>query len=145
MGTEAERMAKSSNSKSGKEPTLPDSELEVMRVLWKNERATAREVWEQLRTQGSAWTYATVNTLLQRLEAKGLAGSDKSRMTYVYWPEVTRSQIAKKKAKHLVDKLYDGKGAPLVVHLLKSQRLNPQEVSEIRQLLDNATGNDDSK
>jgi BlaI family penicillinase repressor len=138
-------MAKSSSTKSGKEPTLPDSELEVMRVLWKKERATAREVWETLQSQGSAWTYATVNTLLQRLEAKGLADSDKSRMTYVYWPEVTRVQVAKKKAKHLVDKLYDGKGAPLVVHLLKSQRLNSQEVSEIRQILDGAMGHDDAK
>jgi BlaI family penicillinase repressor len=138
-------MAKSTGSKSSKEPTLPDSELEVMRVLWKKERATARDVWETLQTQGSAWTYATVNTLLQRLEAKGLAGSDKSRMTYVYWPEISRGQVVKRRVKHLVDKLYDGKGAPLVVHLLKSQRLSSQEVTEIRQLLDGAMGSDESK
>ncbi|MBY0589210.1 BlaI/MecI/CopY family transcriptional regulator [bacterium] len=138
-------MAKTTNSKASKEPTLPDSELEVMRVLWQKERATARDVWEALQSQGSAWTYATVNTLLQRLEAKGLAGSDKTKMTYTYWPQISRGQVVKRRVKHLVDKLYDGKGAPLVVHLLKSQRLNSQEVTEIRQLLDGALGNDDAK
>src|SRR5947207_1642361 len=50
-----------------REPTLPDSELEVMRMLWKYQKATARQVWSNLSEEGSKWTYATVNTLLQRL------------------------------------------------------------------------------
>ncbi|MBX9656460.1 BlaI/MecI/CopY family transcriptional regulator [bacterium] len=128
-----------------KEPSLPDSELEVLRVLWKKERATAREVWAELQDQGSEWTYATVNTLLQRLEAKGLAASDKSRMTYVYWPEISRSQVVKRRVKQLVDKLYDGRGSSLVMHLLKSQRLSGDEVTEIRQLLDDSIGEHDAK
>ena len=115
----------------GKHPSLPDSELEVMRVLWARGKATARQVWTDLHAEGSEWTYATVNTLLQRLEAKGLAGADKSQMTYVYSPKVTRAQVVKRRVKQLVDKLYDGKGGMLVMHLLKSQRLNAAEVSEI--------------
>lgn len=123
-------------SRKSREPSLPDSELEVLRILWNRGEATAREVWEDLRGFGSEWTYATVNTLLQRLEAKGLASSDKSRMTYLYSPRITRQQVAKRRIKHLVDKVYDGKGSSLVVQLLKSQRLDSQEVEEIRRLLD---------
>lgn len=137
-------MAKQSD-KSAKQPTLPDSELEVLRVLWKTERATAREVWGELHRHGSEWTYATVNTLLQRLEAKGLAASDKSKMTYVYWPVISRQQVVKRRVKQLVDKLYDGKSGSLVMHLIKSQKLSGQEVSEIRDLLDGALGRHDAK
>lgn len=106
-----------------------------MRVLWDRKKATAREVWSDLKANGSKWTYATVNTLLQRLEAKNLASSDKSQMTYVYSPRITRHQVVNRRVEQLVEKLYDGKGGMLVMHLLKSQQLSNDEVSEIRQLL----------
>lgn len=126
-----------------KEPTLPDSELEVMRVLWESQQATAREVWTALHKKGSQWSYATVNTLLQRLESKGLINSDKSQMTYLYSPKITRQQVVKKRVKQLVDKLYDGKGGLLVMHLLKSQRLSKDEVSEIRGMLGGSVSDND--
>lgn len=119
----------------GREPSLPDSELEVLRVLWKKFKATAREVWTDLHESGSKWTYATVNTLLQRLESKGLVGSDKSQMTYIYMPKITRTKVVKKRVKQLVEKLYDGKGGPLVMHLLKTHRLSREEITEIKELL----------
>jgi BlaI family penicillinase repressor len=135
-------MAAKKTDRQAKEPSLPDSELEVMRVLWKKQKATARQVWTVLRASGSKWTYATVNTLLQRLEAKNLASSDKSQMTYVYSPKISRGQVVKKRVEHLVDKLYDGKGGMLVMHLLKSQRLSDDEVSEIQRLLASAQNDD---
>jgi BlaI family transcriptional regulator, penicillinase repressor len=131
-------MAKQTQPAKVKEPTLPDSELEVMRVLWRHQKATARQVWTDLQAEGSKWTYATVNTLLQRLEAKGLATSDKSQMTYVFAPKISKQQVVKKRVKQLVDKLYDGQSGSLVMHLLKSQKLSPQEVTEINEILDSA-------
>jgi predicted transcriptional regulator len=125
----------SSAGKKDKGPSLPDSELEVMRVLWQKGKATAREVLTDLRAHGSKWTYATVNTLLQRIESKGMATSDKSRMSYVYSPKISRDQVIKKRVRHLVEKLYDGKGGQLVVHVLRNSKLSKDEVTEISQLL----------
>lgn len=135
-------MAKRSDE--SREPSLPDSELEVLRVLWERGSATARDVWTTLQESGSSWTYATVNTLLQRLEAKGLVASDRSKMTYVYTPRISRQQVVKRRIKSLVDKLYDGKGGLLVMHLLKSQRLTKKEVAEIRDLLSSTAGAHDA-
>lgn len=115
-----------------------------MRVLWEKNRATAREVWTALRDAGSQWTYATVNTLLQRLEAKGLAVSDKSQMSYVYSPNISKQHVVKRRVKQLVDKLYDGQGGMLVMHLLKSQSLSKDEVAEIHQLLDDVSGKNEA-
>ena len=120
-----------------KEPTLPDSELEVLRVLWRRGSATARQVWSDLNAR-TKWTYATVNTLLQRLEAKELADCDKRKMSYVYAPRIDRQEVVTKRVDHLIDKLYDGKGGPLVMHLLQSQQLSREEVTEIRSLLEDA-------
>lgn len=115
-----------------------------MRVLWERNNATAREVWTDLRANGSKWTYATVNTLLQRLEAKGLAVSDKSKMSYVYSPNVSKQSVVRRRVKQLVDKLYDGQGGMLVMHLLKSQPLSKEEVAEIHQLLDSVREENDA-
>lgn len=124
-----------------REPKLPDSELEVMRVLWRRGPSSSREVWSELKTAGSSWTYATVNTLLQRLEAKGMAEADKSRMTYVYTPSVTKQQVVKRRVRSLVDKLYDGKGGMLVMHLLRSHKLSTEEMTEIRSLISESAEN----
>lgn len=128
----------------GKEPNLPDSELEVIRVLWKREKATARDVFNHLRGDGSRWTYATVNTLLQRLEAKGMAVADKSGISYVYSPKITKTKVIKKRVRDIVDKLYEGSGSSLVLHLLKSERLSDNEMTEIRAALEGGPTNEES-
>src|ERR1700721_1791619 len=60
-------------------PTIPDSELDVLKVLWDLGQATVREALETLRAAGRQWSYATVATLLDRLETKGLVTSDRDR------------------------------------------------------------------
>lgn len=127
-----------------REPNLPDSELEVIRVLWKKESATARDVYNQLRNEGSKWTYATVNTLLQRLEAKGMATSDKSGISYVYSPKITKQKVIKKRVRDIVDKLYEGNGSSLVLHLLKSEQLSDNDMSEIRAALEGGPVHEES-
>lgn len=133
-------MATKSTKRQVKEPTLPDSELEALRVLWNTGRGSVRDVWSQLRRRGSKWTYATVNTLLQRLETKGLVACDRSQMSFTYAPKISKQQVIKKRVRQLVDKLYDGRSGMLVMHLLKSQRLSRDEKSEIHEMLRSAGG-----
>ena len=122
-------MAKRKENRKPDEAKLPDSELEVMRILWRIQRATARDIWSELRSGGSKWAYATVNTLLLRLETKGLATSDKSQMTYIYSPMISRQQVVQKRVRHLVDKLYDGKGGMLVMSACGSMpTVRPSEI-----------------
>lgn len=132
------------DGKATNEPTLPDSELEVLRVLWSLGQATARQVLEALREAGSRWTYATVNTLLQRLETKGLARSDKSRMRYVYRPTISRGEVSERRVNSIVEKLYDGRGGMLVLHLLKTQKLSADEMAQIRDYLTDVAPTDDT-
>ena len=120
--------------------TIPDSELDVLKVLWDRGQATVREVLETLREAGRQWSYATVATLLDRLETKGVITSDRAELAFIYRPVITSQEVRQKRVGNLVDKLYQGEPGLLVLHLLKSHPLDPSQAKEGRALLEEMTG-----
>ena len=120
--------------------TIPDSELDVLKVLWDRGHATVREVLETLRDAGRQWSYATVATLLDRLETKGVITSDRSELAFVYKPTITTHEVRQKRLNSLVDKLYEGEPGLLVLHLLKSHPLDASQAKEVRAVLEEMTG-----
>jgi len=121
-------------------PTIPDSELDVLNVLWDRGQATVREVLEMLRAVGRQWSYATVATLLDRLETKGVVASDRSALAFVYRPVITSQEVRQKRINTLVEQLYQGEPGLLVLHLLKSHPLDPRQAMEVRAVLEEMTG-----
>lgn len=119
--------------------TIPDSELDVLKVLWDKGQATVREALETLRAAGRQWSYATVATLLDRLESKGLVTSDRSDLAFIYRPAISSQEVRQKRVSSLVDKLYQGEPGLLVLHLLKSHPLDPNQAQEVRAVLDEMT------
>ena len=120
--------------------TIPDSELDVLKVLLDRGHATVREVLETLREAGRQWSYATVATLLDRLETKGVITSDRAELAFVYRPVISSQEVRQKRVGNLVDKLYQGEPGLLVLHLLKSHPLNASQAKEVRALLEEMTG-----
>src|SRR3954470_12894406 len=121
-------------------PTIPDSELDVLKVLWDRGQATVREALETLRAAGRQWSYATVATLLDRLETKGLVTSDRRELAFVYRPAISSQEVRQRRLTSLVDKLYQGEPGLLVLHLLKSHPLEPGQAKEVRAVLDEMAG-----
>ena len=119
--------------------TIPDSELDVLKVLWDKGQATVREVLETLKAAGREWSYATVATLLDRLETKGVVSSDRRDLAFVYKPTISANEVQQKRVTNLVEKLYQGEPGLLVLHLLKSHPLEPAQADEVRALLDEMT------
>ncbi len=107
-------------------------------------QGTVREILETLKAAGRSWSYATVATLLDRLESKGMVASDRSELAFVYRPLVTENEIQRKRVSNLVEKLYGGQPGQLVLHLLKSHPLDAAEASEVRSLLEEMTGSGES-
>ena len=125
--------------------TIPDSELDVLKVLWERGQATVREVLETLRAAGRSWSYATVATLLDRLETKGVVTSDRSQLAFVYKPAVSTHEVRQKRVNNLVEKLYQGEPGLLVLHLLKSHPLDARQAKEVRAVLEEMTGDKSKK
>jgi len=144
-GTLAARLESTAKRENMAKPPLsiPDSELDVIKVLWERGRATVRDVLETLKAaghvgekEGRPWSYATVATLLDRLESRKLIESDRTDQAFSYRALVSVKDVQQRRIESLVDKLYQGEPGLLVLHLLKSHQLDPNHALEVRSLLE---------
>jgi predicted transcriptional regulator len=115
---------------------VPDAELELLKVLWEQQRLTARELAEHAYRSTTNVAIGTVQKLLQRLEAKRLIERDRSQHVHRFSATVSREEVAGRQFEALADKLTDGSIAPILMHLVQAKRLTRQERDELRRILD---------
>ncbi|MCZ6682610.1 MAG: BlaI/MecI/CopY family transcriptional regulator [Planctomycetota bacterium] len=114
---------------------LGTAELEVLKALWEEGRCTVRQVLGHLHERGRRVAYTTVLTFLTRLEQKGFVASDKRGLAYVYRATVTRERVTRSRVRELVQQLYDGAAAPMVLQLIRSQKFSTDEIAELQKLI----------
>jgi predicted transcriptional regulator len=115
---------------------LGAAELDVLTVLWEQGPLPVRQVMNHLHRGGRRVAYTTVQTLLTRLEQKGYVQSDRSDLAYVFRAKLSQERVRKSRLKSLVRDLYDGTPAALALHLIQSERFSPEEIAELRKLID---------
>lgn len=81
-------------------------ETAVMERLWKQRKATVRDVVDDLGRSRSL-AYTTVMTIMTRLHAKGLLTRDRDGKTYVYRPAFSREEHRARLSRDLVRGLVD--------------------------------------
>lgn len=116
---------------------LGEAELAVLRVLWDDGPLTVREVMERLHQRGRRVAYTTVMTFLARLEQKGFVSSDRKEAAFVYRAKVSRVSVSRQRIRSLLEQLYDGAAAPMVLQLIESERFSPDELAKLRELIEN--------
>jgi predicted transcriptional regulator len=119
----------------GRKPT--DAELTILRVLWGRGPSTVRQVADLLNREAG---YTTVLKLLQIMTEKGLVVRDESARTHVYEAAYTEDQTQRQLVTDLLDRAFDGSAAKLVLQALASNKTSPQELDEIRKLLNKQRG-----
>ena len=117
--------------KSRRKPT--DAEVAILRVLWARGPSTVREVAEAMGREGA---YTTVLKLLQIMTNKGLVKRDESARTHVYKATASEDQTKRQLVTELVNKVFEGSAAKLVMQALSAGKASPDEIAEIRKLLD---------
>jgi BlaI family transcriptional regulator, penicillinase repressor len=116
-------------------PTLTPQELAIMKVIWRLDKATVRDVYEALREK-RAVAYTTVMTMMKILEDKGYLKKTLVDRAHVYRPSKPRQQVVTAMVKDFVDRVFDGATGGLLVHLAKDSRLTKADREHIRQLID---------
>ncbi len=111
-----------------------DSELEILDILWDRGNATVREVHEQL-SEIKDCGYTTTLKLMQIMFEKKLVLRDDSSRTHIYEPNISRDTTQKQLVNKMVDMLFSGSHAQLVMQALGSHQPNHQELEEIQQIL----------
>jgi predicted transcriptional regulator len=127
-------------SRNGREIT--DTELAVLRQLWRRDEATIRELTDALYPDGGHSHYATVQSLLDRLQGKGFVDRLKKGRLNHYRASVSRAELAHRRLRATADALFDGSMAPLLTHLVDSADLQPEEISALRELVDQLEADD---
>jgi BlaI family penicillinase repressor len=120
-------------------PKPTAAELEILRVLWRRGPSTVHEVQPEL-ARGSRVGYTTVLKLLQIMFEKGLVTRDGSSRPHVFKAAVPEGRVKNRLVTDLLDQVFDGSAISLVMQALSTKGATPDEVRQIRQLLDEIEG-----
>jgi predicted transcriptional regulator len=116
-------------------PTLTVHELAIMKVIWRLEKTTVRQVYETLRERRPI-AYTTVMTMMNVLEEKGYLEKTRVDRAYVYRPKRLQHQVVTQMVTDFVDRVFDGAAAALFVHLARDNRLSKKEREKIRRVIE---------
>lgn len=114
---------------------VPEAELAVLRVLWQLGEASRRQIVEVLYPQGTPANFTTVQKLLERLEARGLARRGGTERARTFAATLSRDDLLGRRLGQLADRLCGGALTPLVLNLIKVRPLTPAELDELRQFV----------
>ena len=117
-------------------PQISESELEVMKVLWKIKRGTSSQIVEEL-IISTDWKPKTIQTLITRLVSKEAVEVDKSnKKSYIYYPKVNEDDYKNSVSTSFLEKLYNGSINMMIASFIKNKKMSKDDIEELKNLLD---------
>ncbi|MDX2038647.1 MAG: BlaI/MecI/CopY family transcriptional regulator [Isosphaeraceae bacterium] len=122
---------------------VTEAELTLLQHLWTEGEATIRKLTESAYGEVGPSSYATVQKLLDRLEAKGFVTRDRNTSIHTFRAAVGRDDLIARRLREVADKLCDGMLTPLLTHLVKMDRFSETDRAALRSLIegDSSKGN----
>ena len=114
---------------------ISEAESVVMDILWARSPLGADEVAAALADRRD-WQDATIKTLLNRLLNKGAISAERDGRRYLYAPVLRREDWVLEESRSLVERLFDGRVAPLVAHFSQHRKLSKKDIAELRRLVE---------
>ncbi|WP_421938709.1 BlaI/MecI/CopY family transcriptional regulator [Pedobacter sp.] len=111
-----------------------EGEMEILQVLWQNGQATVREVHEALNKKDSGYT--TTLKLMQIMHEKGMVERDTNQKTHIYKALVSQDKTEKQLVNKMIDNVFNGSAARLVMQALGNHSASADEIEEIKKYLD---------
>ncbi len=114
---------------------LSAAESEILQLVWRLGSATVQDVCDTLAKERSV-TYATVQTLLRRLEKKGYIGHEVKGKAHLFHPAAKREDVIRRTVKDFVDRLFGGDPVPLLLHLADRSKLKAEDIKRLKELIE---------
>ena len=115
--------------------SLTPLELEIMNVLWETGPAAVQTV--QAGLKGRDLAYTTVQTMLNVLHRKGRVKRQLKERAYVYRPVLSRQKAVSQAIGDMLDRFFGGSADSLVLSLVESRHLTPENLARIQELVAN--------
>lgn len=120
-----------------------NSELEILRILWKTREATVREINESLNQESvKEIGYTTTLKIMQIMHEKGLLVRRKEGKTHIYTSNIDEKETQNGLLDRLIDSAFSGSAMKLVVQALGHRSTSSEELDAIREFLDSMEGNE---
>ncbi len=114
-------------------------ELQILRILWEQGPSTARQIHNHL-AEYRETNYSTTVKMLSVMLDKSLVKRDETIRPQLFRSAASQGRTQQRMLKDLVQKAYDGSVSSLVLQALSSQKSSPEELAEIRRLLNELEG-----
>jgi BlaI family transcriptional regulator, penicillinase repressor len=114
--------------------SISEAESVVMEIIWRTSPIATEDVVAALAHQAK-WKEPTVKTLLNRLFKKGAISARKDGRRYLYSPALKRDQWLAAESKGFLDRLFNGRVAPLVSHFSQHKKLGKKDIADLKRLI----------
>ncbi len=128
-----------------RDPDVTDAELAILQALWDEGPATIRLLAERVYQQSGTSVYATVQKLLDRLEAKDCVKRDRGASVHMFRAAINRDELIGRRLRAVADSLCGGSLSPLLTHLVEGRGLSERERRELRALVEKLDSDRNSK
>jgi BlaI family penicillinase repressor len=115
-------------------PAVSPAETEILRLVWQLDKATVQEVCESLPVKRKI-TYATVQTLLRRLERKGYLRHQVRGKAHVFFAAVKSDKVIKRSVSDFLDRLFGGDPVPLMQYLAGHGKIDADDIEKLKELI----------
>lgn len=116
-------------------PTPTDAELEILHVLWERGASTVREVHDAI-SRAKRVGYTTVLKQMQVMHRKGLLSRSDRFRSHLYEPAQSQAMTQRQLAGAMLQRVFGGSARRLLQSALAGRRVDAQELTEIRFLID---------
>ena len=110
-------------------------ELEILKVLWDQAPLPVRDVRARLDEQGRTLSHSSVITMLNIMVDKGYLKRTKQGKSFFFSPKVEQDSITGGIVEDLLDRVFDGSPAAMVLNLIETADLDADELAELRRLI----------
>ena len=117
---------------------VSETELEILDILWERGRSTISEITSQLYDESTTTQYATVKSLLGRLETKGCVVRDRSSFAHVFVAAIARDAFIGQQLQQMADRVCGGSLKPLLINLVEGTKLTKRDRAMLHKLIDEA-------
>ena len=114
---------------------LPESELDIMLVLWNNTPPMNRMEIEKVINTKKSLAPTTILSLLARLEAKNFVKVTKQGKMNLYTPLVSQSDYQAHESQSVLEKLYGSSLKKFVTSLYQGKKVSPEEIQDLSDFL----------
>jgi len=114
-------------------PALSRAETEILRLLWQLGKATVQDICGALPPKRQI-AYATVQTLLRRLEKKGYIKHDTRGKAHVFCPAVESQDVIRRTVSDFLDRLFGGDPVPLMQYLAEHGKFDAKDIERLKKM-----------